>query len=80
MLDRPLEKRGDQRAEGRQKVDLRRVEREGLAPLVTRHESETAPVADKRNNHERADPEPARDLLGDIPSADRLFDERRSAR
>ena len=46
VLDRPLEKGGDQRAEGRQEVDLGRVEREGLAALVARQESETAAVAD----------------------------------
>ena len=79
MLDRPLEKRGNQRAEGGQQVDLRRVQRKDLATLVTGQESETAPVADKRNDHERANPEPARDLLRDRPSAGRFLDVRRPA-
>ena len=63
VLDRPLEERGDQRAEGCQEVDLRRVERKGLAALVARQEAETAPVAHERDDHERADPESPCDLF-----------------
>ena len=75
VLDRPLEERGDQRAEGREQVDLRGVEREALAALVTRQESEAASVADQRDDHERADSEPARDLLRDRLLAAGILDE-----
>ena len=80
VLDRPLEEGGDQRAERGQEVDLRRVEREVRAALVARQEAETASLADERHDHERPDPEPARDLLGDRVLAVRILDEHRTAR
>ena len=63
LLDRPLEERGDERAERRQQLDLRLVEREDLAALIARQEAETPPVADQRHDDERADAEAAGDSL-----------------
>ena len=63
MGDRPLQERGDQRAEGRQQLELGLVQREAAAPFVAGQEAEAARVADQRDDHEGADPEPADDLL-----------------
>ena len=48
VRDRLLEERRDERAEGRQQVDLPTVEHEGLAALVARHEAEAAALAEER--------------------------------
>ncbi len=63
VLDRLLEKAGDQGAEGGQQVDLGLVEEESLCTLVAGHEAETAAVSAERHDHEGAEPEVARDLL-----------------
>ena len=77
MGDRPLEKGGDERAEGRQQIDLRLVEREGFAALVARHEAQASPLAEQRNDHERSEAEPLDDhgrhvLVGGIRDVARL--------
>src|SRR5262249_11174695 len=80
VLDRLLEERGDQRAKRRQEIDLRCVEREGLAALVAGHDPEAATLAEKRHDDERADPESLGDFLGDRLLAVRILDEDRVAR
>jgi hypothetical protein len=79
VFDRLLEKGGDERAERRQEVYLGRLEREGPAAFVARQEPEAPAFADERNDDERADPEPARDVLGQGVLIGRVGNENRPA-
>src|SRR5204863_1722545 len=80
LLDRALEERGDERTEGRQQLDLRLVEREDLAALVARQEAETPPVADERDDDERAHAEAAGHSVRDVVLATGVLDKDRLAR
>jgi hypothetical protein len=63
VLDRLLDERGDERAERRQEIDLRRVECKLSAALVAREETEAPSLADEGHDDERAEPERPREIV-----------------